>query len=144
MKENTNKTRKGNAMSKASLETAIRNHILDAIQTMLTEMYDTDVMPVSASELTIPVLDEEGNEKFALIKVSIPRGTRANGTYEPYDGYAAAEDWKLALADKADKEAKRKEKAERAEKEKERKRSARKVVKELNEKGLDKMIHEGE
>ena len=131
-------------MSKASLETAIRNHILDAIQTMLTEMYDTDVMPVSASELTIPVLDEEGNEKFALIKVSIPRGTRANGTYEPYDGYAAAEDWKLALADKADKEAKRKEKAERAEKEKERKRSARKVVKELNEKGLDKMIHEGE
>ena len=132
-------------MSKASLETEIRNHILTAITETLSKLYDTDVMPVSASELTIPVLDSEGNEKFALIKVSIPRGTHnGDGGYEPYDGYAAYEDWKLVLADKADKEAKRKEKAERTEKEKERKRAARKVVKKLNEKGLDAMIHEGE
>ena len=102
-------------------------------------------MPVSASELAMPVVDAEGNEKFALIKVSIPRGSRnGDGGYDAYDGYAAAEDWKLVLADKADKEAKRKEKAERAEREKERKRNARKVVKNLNEKGLDAMIHEGE
>lgn len=131
-------------MSKASLETEIRNKILEAIIGCLSYQYDTDVMPVSASELTIPVVDSEGNEKFALIKVSIPRGTRIDGGYEPYDGYAAAEDWKLVLADKADKEAARKEKAARAEKEKERKREARKVVKNLNEKGLDAMIHEGE
>ena len=132
-------------MSKANLETEIRNNILNAIVDTLTAMYDTDVMPVSASELTIPVLDSEGNEKFALIKVSIPRGTRnGDGGYIPYDGYAAAEDWKLVLADKADKEAKRKEKADRAEKERERKRNARKVVHDLNKKGLDKMIHENE
>ena len=130
-------------MSKASLETEIRNNILNAITDMLTELYETDVMPVSASELTIPVLDSEGNEKFALIKVSIPRGSRnGEGGYKPYDGYAAAEEWELVLADKADKEAKRKEKAERAEKEKERKRNARKVIKDLNEKGLNKMVHE--
>lgn len=129
-------------MSKASLETEIRNNILNAITEMLTAMYDTDVMPVSASELTIPVLDSEGNEKFALVKVSIPRGTRVNGGYEPYDGYAAAEDWKLVLADKADKAKARQEKAERAEKEKERKRNARKLVKDLNEKGLDALVHE--
>ena len=131
-------------MNKASLETEIRNNILNAITETLTAMYETDVMPVSASELTIPVVDSEGNEKYALIKVSIPRGTRADGGYIPYDGYAAAEDWKLVLADKADKEAKRKEKADRAEKEKERKRNARKVVRDLNKKGLDKMIHEDE
>ena len=130
-------------MSKASLETEIRNNILNAIIGALSEMYDTDVMPVSASELTIPVLDSEGNEKFALIKVSIPRGSRnGEGGYDSYDGYAAAEDWKLVLADRADKAAARKEKAERAEKEKERKRNARKVVKNLNEKGLNAMIHE--
>lgn len=129
-------------MSKASLETEIRNNILNAIAEMLTTMYDTDVMPVSASELTIPVLDSEGNEKFALVKVSIPRGTRVNGGYEPYDGYAAAEDWKLVLADKADKAKARQEKAERAEKEKERKCNARKLVKDLNEKGLDALVHE--
>lgn len=130
-------------MSKASLETEIRNRILDAITKTLTEMYDTDVMPVSASELTIPVLDSEGNEKFALIKVSIPRGTRnGDGGYDAYDGYAAAEDWKGVLADRTDKGKARQEKREQAEKERERKRAAKAVVKELNEKGLDKMVHE--
>ena len=132
-------------MSKASLETEIRNKILEAIIGCLSYQYDTDVMPVSASELTIPVVDSEGNEKFALIKVSIPRGSRnGDGGYDAYDGYAAAEDWKLVLADRADKVKARQEKAARAEKEKVRKREARKVVKKLNEKGLDAMIHEGE
>lgn len=127
-------------MSKASLETEIRNRILGDIINNLTELYDTDILPVSASELAIPVLDSEGNEKFAVIKVSIPRGTRSNGTYEPYDGYTAAEEWKLTLDDRADKEAKRREKAERAVKEKERKRNARKVVKDLNTVGFKALV----
>lgn len=131
-------------MSKASLETAIRNEYLAFLTTAISEHFDADVLDVSASELTVPVVDAEGNEKFVLIKVSIPRGERIGGGYLPYDGYAAHEEWELVKADKADKEAKRKEKAERAEKEKERKRAAKKVVKDLNEKGLDKMIHEGE
>lgn len=96
--------------NKAELENAIRNDILSAIATLLTEKYDTDVMPVSASELTIPVLDAEGNEKFALIKVSIPRGTRSGNGYIPYDGYAAAEDYRLDLEEK---EAKRRASAEK-------------------------------
>lgn len=130
-------------MSKASMETAIRNTMLENIMKMIDSEYATDALPVSASEIAVPVVDEEGNEKFALIKVSIPRGTRnGDGGYTPYDGYAAAEDYKLDLADKADKARAREEKKERAVKEKERKAKARKVVKELNEKGLDKMIHE--
>lgn len=128
-------------MSKASLETTIRNDILAALIDFLSERYETDVMPVSASELTMPVVDAESNEKFAVIKVSIPRGERdGNGGYIPYDGYATAEDWKLVLADRADKAAKRKEKAERAEKEKERKRAARKVVKDLNTVGFKALV----
>lgn len=130
-------------MSKASMETAIRNKMLENIMKMIDSEYATDALPVSASEIAVPVVDDEGNEKFALIKVSIPRGTRnGDGGYTPYDGYAAAEDYKLDLADKADKARAREEKKERAAKEKERKANARKVVKELNEKGLDKMIHE--
>jgi len=132
-------------MSKASLETAIRNDILTALTSFLTEKYDADVMDVSASELVMPVVDAEGNEKFALIKVSIPRGTRnGDGTYTPYDGYSAHEDWELVKADKADKAAARKEKAERAEKEKERKAAARKVVKDLNTKGFKALVTESE
>ena len=130
-------------MSKAALETAIRNDILTALTAFLSEHFDTDVMDVSASELTMPVVDAEGNEKFALIKVSIPRGSRnGDGGYDPYDGYAAHEDWELEKADKADKAAKRKEKNERAEKEKERKRTARKVVKDLNTKGFKALVTE--
>lgn len=128
-------------MSKAALETAIRNDILAAMTAFLSEHFETDVLDVSASELTMPVVDAEGNEKFALIKVSIPRGTRnGDGGYDAYDGYAAHEEWELEKADKADKVAKRKEKAERAEKEKERKRAARKVVKDLNTVGFKALV----
>ena len=130
-------------MSKAALETAIRNDILTAMTAFLSEHFEADVMDVSASELTMPVVDAEGNEKFALIKVSIPRGTRnGDGGYDAYDGYAAAEEWKGVLADRTDKEKARQEKREQAEKERERKRAAKAVVKELNEKGLNKMVHE--
>lgn len=130
-------------MSKASMETKLRNEILENIINMIEDVRGADALPVSASEIAVPVVDDEGNEKFALIKVSIPRGTRnGDGGYTPYDGYAAAEDYKLDLADKADKVRAREEKKERAAKEKERKAAAKKVVKELNEKGLDKMIHE--
>ena len=131
--------------SKAALETEIRNTILAKISQVLSVDYDTDVLPVSASEITIPVLDSEGNEKFALIKVSIPRGTRnGDGGYEAYDGYAAAEDFKADLADRTAKKLASANKKLAAEKERERKRAARATVKKLNTVGLDKMIHEDE
>lgn len=131
--------------SKASLETAIRNQILDFLVDSLSAHFDTDVLDVSASELTMPAVDAEGNEKFALIKVSIPRGTRnGDGGYTPYDGYAAHDEWELVKADKADKEAKRKEKTERAEKEKERKRAAKKVIKDLNTIGFNTLVTQKE
>lgn len=91
-------------MSKATLETAIRNDILARITELLSKDFDTDVMPVSASELTMPVVDAEGNEAFALVKVSIPRGTRnGEGGYTPYDGYKMAELYKEDVAAKEQK-----------------------------------------
>jgi hypothetical protein len=132
-------------MSKAALETAIRNDILASITELLSEKFETDVLPVSASELAVPVLDAEGNEKFALVKVSIPRGSRNGaGGYDAYDGYAAAEDYKMDLEERAAKKAASAEKKAAAEREKERKREARKVVKELNKKGLKGMVEDAE
>lgn len=90
-------------MNKAQLETAIRNDFLDSIMKYISESRETDVLPVSASELAVPCLDAEGNEKWVLIKVSIPRGTRNGNGYDPYDGYAAAEDYQFELSDKAEK-----------------------------------------
>ena len=97
-------------MSKASLETEIRNKFLNAIQSMISEKYDIGALPVSASELMIPCLDSEGNETFALVKVSIPRGTRNGKGYDPYDGYAAAEDYRIEVEDRIARKAANEEK----------------------------------
>lgn len=130
-------------MGKASLDTQIRNTILDKISALLATDYETDVLHVSASEITIPVVDEEGNEKFALVKVSIPRGTRnGNGGYDAYDGYAAAEDYKEDCATVAAKKAASAAKKAAKEQERERKRAAKETVKKLNTEGLESMIHE--
>jgi len=132
-------------MGKEIMRSAIRNEVIDTLINTLSEHYDSDVLQVSASAIVMPAVDAEGNECFVKISISVPRGTRnGEGGYNPYDGYAEHEDWKLAQQDKLDKENARKAKAEHAEKERERKRAARKVIKELNKKGLDGMIKEGE
>ena len=143
MKENTKPERIYTmSKSKAELETAIRNDILTAITELLTAKFETDVMPVSASELTIPVLDEEGNEKFAVVKVSIPRGTRNGSGYDPYDGYAAAEDYKAEQEEKAAKKAASAAKKEQAAKLREQKREAKQVAKAV--KNLEKAVQDYE
>lgn len=136
-------------MSKASLETALRVEALQVVKEALSAHYDLDIdkqiCVVSASEIAIPVVDADGNDKFVLIKITIPRGTRnGKGGYDDYDGYAAAEDYKSDLERKqANKDASAARK-EAAAKEREAKREAKKTIKELNKKGLDKMIHEQE
>lgn len=88
--------------SKASLETALRNECLEFLKDALEKHFECDVLPVSASEVTIPITDAEGNEKFALFKVSIPRGTRdGSGGYIPYDGYSESDAYIREKADKA-------------------------------------------
>lgn len=93
-------------MNKAQLETALRNKFLTFISETICQEMETDVLKASASEISVPCLDEEGNEKWVLIKVSIPRGTRNGaGGYDPYDGYAVAEDYALDCEEKAQKKA---------------------------------------
>ena len=93
-------------MTKAQLETKLRNECLDLLKEFFDAKYGCDVLPVSASELALPVTDAEGNEKFILVKVSIPRGTRnGQGGYDPYDGYAVAEDYAIDCEEKAQKKA---------------------------------------
>ena len=88
--------------SKASLENELRSIMLERITDLVEGDMGTDALPVSASELAIPVVDSEGNEKFILVKVSIPRGTRnGQGGYDPYDGYAAADEYKAEQESKA-------------------------------------------
>ena len=115
-------------MSKAELENALRNEILEVISKALEEHFQTDILPVSASEL----VDAENNEKFGLVKVSIPRGTRTgDGGYTPYDGYSAHEDYKADLEEKQAKKQASEEKKANKEAERQRKREAKEVKKAL-------------
>jgi len=132
-------------MGKQALDNAIRDEILSTLISFMNTHYDADTMPISTSKFVMPVVDAEGNEKFARITVEIPRGTRnGDGGYDDYDGYGLAEEWKLKLEDDENKRKVKEAEKERKEKEKERKRNARKVIKKLNQDGLEKMIHEEE
>ena len=93
-------------MTKAQMETLIRNEFLALISKAIVAEKETDALPVSANEIAVPCLDPEGNETWAVIKVSIPRGTRnGKGGYDPYDGYSVAEDYQIDLEEKAQKKA---------------------------------------
>ena len=125
-------------MTKAQLENKLRNTYLDMIRNMVSSEVETDALTVSASELAVPCLDEEGNEKFVLIKVSIPRGTRnGQGGYDPYDGYYIAEQYAGELRDKADykaqKEAEKQAKIARDEKARAEKKALAEANKNLKE-----------
>ena len=136
-------------MTKAQLETALRNTYLSFISQTISQEMETDVLPVSASELAVPCLDDEGNEKFVLIKVSIPRGTRnGSGGYDPYDGYAVAEDYaqdcKEKAQKKADAEAKKQAKIAKDEQKRAEKKALAEANKNLKELRKIKVTPEGE
>ena len=136
-------------MAKAQLETALRNKFLSFVSDTISQEMETDVLVVSASELASPCLDEEGNEKFVLIKVSIPRGTRnGQGGYDPYDGYAVAEDYALDREEKAQKkadaEAKKQAKIARDEKKRAEKKALADANKNLKELRKIKVTPEAE
>lgn len=88
--------------SKASLENALRSEIMQVVIDALESHFDVNAIVVGSGEISIPVTDAEGNEKYPKIKVSIPRGTRnGEGGYIPYDGYEAAEAYKEEKESKA-------------------------------------------
>ena len=136
-------------MTKAQLETAIRNRFLSFISETISQEMEIDVLPVSASELAIPCLDDEGNEKWALVKVSIPRGTRNGaGGYDPHDGYTASEDYlddlKEKAQKKADAEAKKQAKIARDEKARAEKKALAEANKNLKERRKIKLAEKKE
>lgn len=88
-------------MSKATLENALRDEILKVCADALAKHFDTDILTTGAGAISLPVVDAEHNDVFGCVKVTIPRGTRVGGTYQPYDGYAAAEDYKMIMDDRA-------------------------------------------
>lgn len=130
-------------MTPTALNSMLRNTTLHDIIDFISTKYNVDALSISSSSIVYPVVDQEGNEKYIKISVSVPRGTRdGKGGYEDFDGYAVAEDYKLECAEKAAKKAASEAKKAAKIKADQQKREAKKVIKELNEKGLKKVIEE--
>lgn len=108
-------------LTKSQLTSKKREDVLAQLVEILADLGE-DVMRESGNTLVFPSTDDEGNELFVKIAVSIPRGDRSG---EAYDGYAAAEDYKIHLEEVAANKAQReKENAAKAAKAKERREAA--------------------
>ena len=89
-------------MTKPELETFLRNDVVNCISLRVSQAFDTDSLLVGTGKLAFPLVDAEGNEKFVIVTVSVPRGTRnGQGGYTEYDGYAEAEAFKAEQEEKA-------------------------------------------
>ena len=135
-------------MTKAELENKLRKQFLGAIADMLSKELDIEGLPVSASEIAVPCIDDERNDTWVLIKVSVPRGTRdGNGGYIPYDGETAAreyaEDCKEKAEKKASAEAKKQAKIARDEKARAEKKALAEANKNLKELRKINIVGEG-
>ena len=71
-----------------------------------------EVLRTGSNEIALPVVDEDGNEKWLVLTFKVPTGSRDG---DAYDGYSMAEDYQMKLVEK---EAKAKAKAEESAKKK--------------------------
>ena len=116
------------AKTKKQLHEALRNKYLDLFIQFLIERGE-EVLRIKSNEIAFPVVDEERNDEFIKVAVSVPTGSRDDG--EAFDGFGMAEQYaekvkadeekakaeaekkaKKIARDKAQREAKAKAKAE--------------------------------
>jgi hypothetical protein len=90
------------ARTQKSLNDELRALYLERVHACLSQ--EDEVLVVGANELAIPVVDADGCEKWIVLAVKVPTGSRDG---DAYDGYVVAEDYRMRQADKAAKAAER-------------------------------------
>ena len=93
------------AKTMRALNDEVRMQYMQRINECLST--DDEVLVVGSNELAIPVVDSEGNEKWIVLTVKVPTGSRDG---DAYDGYAMAEDYRMRQESKAVKVAERERK----------------------------------
>ena len=94
------------AKTQKSLNDALRTMYVQRVSECLSA--EDDVLMVGANELAVPVVDSEGNEKWVVITIKVPSGSRDG---DAYDGYAMAQDYQMRQTAKADKAKERERKS---------------------------------
>lgn len=90
------------------LNEEIKVRFLEGVSEHLTNAGE-EVLRVGSNEIALPVVDEDGNEKWLVLTFKVPTGSRDG---DAYDGYSMAEDYQMKQAEKKAKaEAKAKETA---------------------------------
>ena len=85
-------------MTNTKLNEALRNEYLN----LITDRFisgDYEVLRTGSNEIALPCVDAEGNEKFVIVTVKVPTGSREDK--EPYDGYSVAEAYEMKCKEKA-------------------------------------------
>jgi len=82
----------------------LRSNVTDNVLEWAKTFFDCDCLRVGNNEISMPFLNEKGDEIYVNIAVTIPKGERdpGNHCYLPYDGYAAAEAYNAEVAKKED------------------------------------------
>lgn len=86
------------ATSNKVLNDKLRERYLEIISKVLSEK-DEEVLRTSSNEIAFPCVDDEGNDKFVVLTVKVPIGSRDG---DAYDGYSMAEDYAIKCKNKAE------------------------------------------
>ena len=104
-------------LTRKQLDEEIKLRFLEGVKEHL-ENCGEEVLMVKSNEITLPVVDSEGEERWLVLTFKVPTGERGG---DGYDGYSMAEDYQMKLVEKAEKAkakeaeaAKKKAKAEKA------------------------------
>ena len=87
------------AVSQKVLNEKLREKFLKIVAEILKEK-DEEVLRTGSNEIAVPCLDEEGNEKFVVLTIKVPTGSRDG---DAYDGYAMTEEFEIKQRLKAEK-----------------------------------------
>ena len=87
------------AISNKALNDKLREVYLQIVTDCLAEK-DEQVLRTGSNEIALPCLDEEGNEKFVVVTIKVPTGSRDG---DAYDGFSMAEEYEIKCRNKAEK-----------------------------------------
>lgn len=112
------------------LNDQLRENYLQVVSDALVAKGE-EVLRVGSNELALPCLDGAGNEKFIVVTVKVPTGSRDG---DAYDGYSMAEDWEIKCKNKAEAAKKKEEQKQKKIERDKRMYAAREVGKTLDKK----------
>ena len=116
-------------LTKTQLTNMRRDEILAQLAQFLTNEGE-EILRVSGNAIAFPTVDAEGNEIFARLTLSIPRGDRSG---EAYDAYGEATQYQEHCEEVAANKARKEKEKQEAAKKRAEKAAAAKAKKEAEE-----------